>query len=187
MCMAVYATGPDEQIQLTFLLERIYLRRDGTTSITADMLVQNMGSTPLQRIRILLPYAFVKIGVSDSLDRLDLDQAPQVFNELRKKEAQAIGVNSEEIKEYKDASNWIYGATLPHAVLGAGAHGTIEVRRYGQDHGNAIVNGYVKSNWEMNTVKELDEWMWFILAVNKFAMVDIVAPQYEPREYLQAK
>src|SRR5689334_11564075 len=139
MCMAVYAVSLSDSFELSFVLERIYQRRDGTTSITVDLLVHNLNQQPIKSIRILLPYAFVDIRKPGSDD---IARAPEVFKGFQQKQLGKVAVRSEELEDPEHASNWVY-RVLPHAKIDRGINKRIDVRRSGQSRGDDILHGFV--------------------------------------------
>jgi hypothetical protein len=177
MCMAVYTLSDDEKIELDFVSERIYLRADGSTSITVDVLVENIGISPIGRLRVALPYPLVDIKKTRAPD---LRNIGKTFARCQKRQLDRIRLRSEELRNPPDPSNWIY-RTLPHAKL-SDADGKLKVRRTGQVKGDDALAGAVKRFWSIALPPhgELDEEMWFLLVVNDVTLFDILAPPIEP-------
>jgi hypothetical protein len=171
--MVVYTLSKDERIALNFVFERIYLRIDGSTSITVDLLLANLGEKSISRLRVALPYALVDVEkIKDS----DLNAAPKKFPRFRQAQLKRVAITSELLRTPEHPSNWIY-RTLPHAKL-FDADGKVGVRRLEQSEGESHLTAPVKRFWRAHSppIGEVDDWMWFLLTVNEITLFDLQAP-----------
>ena len=182
-CLAIYPATADDRIEVPFALERVYLRRSGTTTITVDLLVRNIGPRPISCLRIAMPYSFTDIRkLSKSKRPMDVS----AFTDLRAHEPDNIKVCTSELLRPEAETNWIYH-TVPHVRLRLNG-AEVEVVR-SRPAGLQPLRGWVKKHWIVQALSDppANNWMWFLFAVNGITVLDVKAQEDDKQEHLQSQ
>src|SRR5438034_6579984 len=104
MCIAVYAAQPEDRIAISFALDRICRTQDGGTQVTLDLLISNVGSTDIGRLRFAYPNALVRV---DKAAKSDDQSTAAAIAQLRSQQLGHVSLATERLTNIDDASNWI--------------------------------------------------------------------------------
>ncbi|MCI0535122.1 MAG: hypothetical protein L0Z50_07830, partial [Verrucomicrobiales bacterium] len=185
MSLAIYTFARPNRLEITFALEQILLTRKGDTFVSLDLLLRNTGQDSVRQVRLALPYALVHLS---RLDRVKSEEtAERAFGQLRRAQLENIRIMTDELAVPQSDRNWIY-RTLAHARIDRfdSRDGTITVEREGQEEGSHRLSGFVKRGWRVLSPleAEIDQWTWFLLAINEITLVDIAVPEHYRQEQL---
>ncbi len=180
MCLGISApTGG--QIELAFALERLRLRRNGAKQIAIDVLIKNVGETPIRRFRFEFPCRFW--GESE-LDREENETWEMAFSRLCRQQCSRVRITTAGLTQPHDLDNWIY-RVLPHLSLGEWdpRTGLVPIRRGDL----TTLTGLIKQDWKFEISEELgdDPHRWYSCFSNGITVLDLVAPDERSKEHLQ--
>jgi hypothetical protein len=185
MCMAIYNPDEKDSLEVSFAFERIFLRRDGGSRITADILVKNTGVGAVKRLRCALPYALIDKRTRTRHDS-SIRTAEKRFQSLRKNQLEHIKCLNLDFLSPNDDSHWAYRLVRYINIVNQNNPGVFAIKRRGQSVGDEILTGFIKRGWEIGYPPEVenDIWLWHLITITESAVFDIKAPEL-PREWLQ--
>ncbi len=168
MCVAIFPLQQGEVVKIQFALECILLRHDGTVRVQLDLLMENVGTAPVSRFRILLPEPLVNIR--EIMNPKGLMAQERVATKLREKQTSTFQLQTAQLAMPAHPSNWPY-KTLAHVSLPAT-----------QDTGSFVINthnriiplkGYLKQNWRVENASQMDLHAWILYTTYEVAVVDL--------------
>ncbi len=84
MCISIAPVNEDDKIEICFFVERILQRRNGGANISLDLLVKNVGSQSVDRLRFAVPYSLVEV---QRLEDMQEEEAAKETEKLIREQA----------------------------------------------------------------------------------------------------
>src|SRR5262245_20247866 len=139
MCLGI-SSPEGGSITLTFVQEQIYLSKDGSKQVRADILIKNTGNIDVKRFRIELPCRLLTIK---ELTPRDDELEPDSYKRICSEQLLRIHISTNKLVQSSDPANWLYGS-LPGLSLDNydREKGTLTVKR-----GKEPLTGIVKQGW----------------------------------------
>ena len=171
MCLSIHATEANASIELSFTQETIFQKRNGATRITLDLLVENVGESAIQNLRVVIPHASHDASAIERAINKKESKALKAIQTMRSEQLQMVRLNTGVLALDHSPSHWSY-SLLEHVDLVSGTQdGVIEIQR-NQPVEDKLA-GFVKHNWQLKQPDSCDEWTWLVFALTEFVVLDI--------------
>ena len=187
MCLWVSAPSPSASIKLSFGLERIYLRYDGSVEVTTDFLIENTGQEPIDKLRVILRHPLVDTKVCER--SISEQMTNQIFTDLYQHQIDSVHLRTHDFFRKAPTTWWPY-TELDHVRLAWDNNsGALELTRIGQKpRCDKKLRGFVKQNWKVVPTQELNNnrWLWYVLSLRgPITCVDLTVPKENLDDHLR--
>lgn len=165
MCLGI-SSPEGGSIKLAFVQEQIYLSKNGSKQVRADVLIENTGSVDVRRFRIELP---CRLLATSEIDRRDEELEADSYRRLCREQCSRVHICTNKLVKPDDPDNWLYSSLPGIAIEPYRMEGKLSVIRRKQ-----LLTGIVKQDWEVSFSKEIDDDpnRWFACFVNGITVVD---------------
>lgn len=167
----------DERIAVKYAFERICFRRNGSTSVTLDLLLEHCGKEPIRGLRVWVPYALVR--VPKAMPFVTWWLAEKSFAFLYRLQVRKVKIRCESLAVKKSRANWAYQLPSLQHVAWRNRDprtGKLTLERVEPKTFDSDLTGVIKFKWKAKRSEELvnDPWKWFLFTANGITQFDIV-------------